>query len=889
MRGLWEETPLAAVTLCVTLGIVSAGLVVRYSFAALAGATLLLLMAAYLCLQRDRLCGSLVLGLCSLCFCGLLLALARRDGYVRSDLRSLLSHASFPLEEILAFDGCVGEDARTRGDETVATIELRAIKKDDLWSRCRGAGILKIPAPDPKESSAQQTSLRCGDRVRGWATWHLPRNYRNPGSSDYAAAMQRRGISLVGRTKSSRLLEVIPDECASPWSRMIARVRNNVRQSIRLLTRDGSDREAAILASVVLGDYSSLDNRTREVFQNTGTYHVLVVSGLHVAWLAWVCIRFFQWIAIPRGAGRALSALVILCYTCVVGFQASISRCLWMFFLYLIGQSLFRRASPINILFASALVLLVVRPDWLQEAGFQLSFVCVLAICLLAVPLIDSRLRPVLEPLRRVGDETRLFLRQGRWHRLGRRMRCRGELLAEACADRWGRGPSIVLLASLRVLSGFAFLLCETVLVSVSVQIWLEIVLAFHFNRLSWIAPIANLVAVPASSLVLMAGMFLGLAANAPMLARPAAAAAGFVASFLLSSTSWISGIPFAWQRCPTPSPVWVITVLMVIFAWCFLRWRRFWIPGLFVAISLALLSWGRKPVRFDRLGDLCENSRPLRLTFLDVGEGDSIVIRFPDDRVWMVDSAGIHQSSTGEEDPGAFDIGEAVVSRYLWWEWIGRLDRVIISHPDTDHAGGIQTLLKNFPTAQLDYGEPRKDELLGRILEAARMRGVPVCMVGAGRKEIIAGVSVQVLSPAEGKTDRTTNENSVVLRLSYGDFAALLTGDLEKKGETELVAGPYRLQSPLLKVAHHGSRSATLDPFLERVSPRWAVISVGRNNPFGHPSPEVMFRLLRHRARPLSTLDQGAITFETDGRNYVISSHFGGLLERGILPPETQ
>ena len=142
----------------------------------------------------------------------------------------------------------------------------------------------------------------------------------------------------------------------------------------------------------------------------------------------------------------------------------------------------------------------------------------------------------------------------------------------------------------------------------------------------------------------------------------------------------------------------------------------------------------------------------------------------------------------------------------------------------------------------------------------------------------------MQILNPPANRSGRTTNENSVVLRLVFGDFSALLTGDLEKSGEAELLAESQNLHSLLLKVAHHGSRSATLDPFLEKVRPRWAILSVGRNNPFGHPSREVLLRLLRLGVRPLSTLDQGAITFETDGRHYIIESHVCGLLEKGTL-----
>ncbi len=877
-----------AVTICLALGIVLSRYVRGYSFALLAAASLLLICAAVLSLLRDRLRSALLLVLCSIVQCGLLLSLVRRDGYSQFDVRSLVSRSAFPLDESAGFDGCVIEETQKRGAETITTVALRAVRKNDQWLSCSGNGLLRMPAA-PEDGSIPQSLLQYGDRVRGWATWHVPRNYQNPGSSDHVANLQRHGISLIGRAKSPRLLEVVPQDCAPFWSRATLCVRNSLRDSLRTLTRTGKEREAAILASVVIGDYSDLDTGTREVFQNTGTYHVLVVSGLHVAWLAWVLIRLFQLLRVPRDTARIFSAAGIFFYTCIVGFQASISRCLWMFILYLIGQSLFRRASPTNILFASALILLAVRPDWLIDPGFQLSFLSVMAICLMSVPLSQSRLKPVLDPLRHAGDDERLFVRPDRWFRLGRSLRVRCELLVEACEDCWSRDVSNQLLWLSRSSAKLALLLGETVLVSASVQIWLEMVLAYHFNRLSWISPFANIIAVPASSLVLASGMVLGILGNVPGLAQPALVTAGYLASFLFSVNQWMSRIPGTWQRCPTPSLAWVISALLMVFAWCFLECRRLWIPCLLVAISLGVLSVGRNPVRLITEGGRKIHPSSLRLTFLDVGEGDSVIILFPNGRVWAVDAGGIRQAPSPDENSGTFDVGEAVVSRYLWHEWVTRLDRLVISHPDVDHAGGAQSLLKNFRMGGLDYGESASDAFLGRILDLARFRRVPARLLSAGMTEIAGGVVVQILNPPRDRAGQTTNENSVVMRLALGDFSALLTGDIEKSGEAELGAGAANLHSLLLKVAHHGSRSATLDPFLKRVRPRWALVSVGRSNPFGHPSRELMLRLLRHGVRPLLTLDQGAVSFETDGRRYIVESHVGGLLEQGTLPHEQE
>ena len=146
-------------------------------------------------------------------------------------------------------------------------------------------------------------------------------------------------------------------------------------------------------------------------------------------------------------------------------------------------------------------------------------------------------------------------------------------------------------------------------------------------------------------------------------------------------------------------------------------------------------------------------------------------------------------------------------------------------------------------------------------------------------------GVLVQVLHPPRDGAIRSSNDNCVVLRIDFGRFSALLTGDLERSGETEILSRWPHISGLLLKVAHHGSRSGTQDLFLDRARPSWALISAGRNNPFGHPTAEVVNRLLRHGIRPLLTVDQGAISLTTDGIGYLLHSYRGGLLEKGILP----
>jgi competence protein ComEC len=891
MPGRWGEAPFVALAASLGAGIAASAWIVQYSFAALALSVCALVCAASLALIRNRLSLCLCLGLGAIGLDGVLVAVSERDGYAQSDVRSLLSSGSLPLGSQVLLDGCALEDSSERGTETVTTVELHGLRRKDSWVPCVGQAQLRVAVPS--DELLPESVLVYGDRVRAWADCDIPRNFQNPGSVDRIGLLARRGIHLLARVKSPRLVEVLPHDCGTLWGRAVAFVRRSLHERLLRLKQEGSPQQAAVLSSLVLGDYADLSTETRTEFQNAGTFHVLVVSGLHVGTIAWVLIRLLRLMRVPPVASKLLAACGILFFTSLVGFQASITRALWMFTLYLIGQCLFRKASPVNTVLACAFLLLSAHPGWLHDSGFQLSFLSVTAIGLTGLPLIESLLRPALGPLRRAGDPERLSLHTGKWHSLGRRLRIRAEVLAEACADRFHAGIGRALLATFRMAAGLGFTIGSMMLISLSVQIWLEPVLAYYFNRLSWVAPAANLAVVPLSSLVLASGMTAGVVTSLTSRAWPVFRLAGFFSSVLQGVNRWFSDLPGAWQRCPTPPALWVIGGILIVFLWCFLRWRRLWIPCAFVGLEIACLSLpGSRILRQTGAALVPPACRsvfpakvlPLRLSFLDVGQGDSAVIQFPDARTWVVDAGGLRADSPQPEDASSFDTGEALVSRFLWSRWIVSLDRAVLTHPHDDHAGGMPAVLKNFPTSRLDYSDAGSEPLQERVLEAARMASVPAHAVAAGEECNVAGVNVRVVSPPGKGPFRSLNDSSVVLHFTFGRFSALLTGDLEGTGEAEVLSREHGVRSLLLKVGHHGSRNATLDPLLEHAQPRWAVISAGKRNPFQNPSPETIRRLLHHGVRPLLTMDQGAIFFETDGTNYVLKSYALGVLELGML-----
>jgi competence protein ComEC len=892
MQDRWGETPLVAVAVCLAAGIAVSAVLHQYIFSALAIAAGTFAAAAWLSLQDDRLGLCLALGLCALAGDGVLLGLAARDGLPPDNVHSLLARGKLSLGNPVLLEGCVVEDPTPRGPDLATTVDLRGMRIQDAWIQAGGKVQLRVAAPaDPQVKGAVFT---WGDRVRVWADCDIPRNFQNPGSADRVGLLARRGICLLGRVKAPQLVEVLPNDCGNPWGRAAASVRRSLRDRIHKLGEEGDTQRAAVLSSIVFGDYTNLSTETRTEFQETGTIHVLVVSGLHVGWIVWLLSRAFQLMRLPAGVARMLAACAILFYASLVGFQASISRALWMFGLYMIGQSIFRRASPVNTVFACAFLLLSAHPGWLLDAGFQLSFLSVTAIVLTGTAVIEGRLRPLLEPLRHAGNPDRLFLRTGGWHSLGRWLRFRAEVFAEDWADRYHASLEHILLRGSRAGAGFSLAIASMVAISLSVQAWIEPALAYYFNRLSWVAPVANLAVVPLASLVLVSGIAAEAATSVTLSAYPVFRIAGCCSALLRFVNNWFSELPGAWQRCPTPPLLWVITGITIVFLWCFHRWRRLWIPFGFVSMEIACLSLASLNLLPQGLIGWIPSARNapgmadaqlLRLSFLDVGQGDSIVIQFPDHRVWVIDAGGLGIVSPQDEDTNSFDTGEALVSRFLWSRWIARLDRVVLTHPHHDHAGGMPALLRNFRTGRLDYSDAGNEPGQARVLEAARSAAAPIHVVVAGEQTDVAGVAIRVLSPVGKDPFRSLNDGSVVLRLQFGRFSALLAGDLESSGEAEVLSRESQLRSLLLKVGHHGSRSATSDRFLERVQPRWAVISAGRRNPFHNPSPETMLRLLRHGARPLLTMDQGAVFMETDGINYMLRSYTLGVLEQGVLP----
>jgi competence protein ComEC len=335
---------------------------------------------------------------------------------------------------------------------------------------------------------------------------------------------------------------------------------------------------------------------------------------------------------------------------------------------------------------------------------------------------------------------------------------------------------------------------------------------------------------------------------------RWVASLAGWLLTASARIAEWHAQLEPSW-RVPDP-PAWLalaFSAALIVTVPC-LRHRIARWPALAALLALfALLLWQPWPARID--------PGLLELTAIDVGQGDSLLVVFPTGSTMLVDGGGL--LTYGRVRRTNFDIGEDVVSPYLWSRGIRRIDVAVATHAHQDHVGGLAALLANFRPRELWTGANPPPELI----ERAASLGVRAIERRAGPPFDFAGTRIEVLAPTQDYAAiKPGNNDSLAFRIAYRDRSFLLTGDLERPVEARLLAFGSLTHADVLKVGHHGSKTSTIQPFLDTVAPSMAVISAGYENSFGHPSAEVLDRLAARHTAILRTDLDGAATIRTDG-----------------------
>jgi competence protein ComEC len=696
-------------------------------------------------------------------------------------------------------------EARDTADpeRTRFVAEVTRLRLGETWVAATGQARLTVLGEMPE--------LAYGDEVRGTFRLRRPRAFDNPGGFDYPAYLATQGIFLEGWTREP--VETVPASRGSALMAFVFRLR-----ALLLRRLDGAmpPPEAGLLKATVLGDRSGLSPEMNQAFLDSGTYHILAISGLNVSLLAGALFGLFRLLrASPRWAALA-SALLVTLYAALAGGSASVVRAAVMADVYLLAVILDRRADLLNTLALSALALLWWNPRFLFDVGFQLTYLATLGI-VLALP------------------------------------RCEAALARHPRPIRWG---------------------LESVVITLAATVMTLPILATAFNRVALVGVLANLPIVPLSGLI----TGLGTAASAALLVTPAGLpwlnqVNAWLVDLLFALARWFAAWPWSTLRIYTPTPGMLLAYYGVVAAWIAggpavhpsapapgRAGRGRWCRWLAVACGLLLLTQVILRLHPPR------SASGVRLTLLDVGQGEAIFLRLPGERRMLVDAGGL--------PGGRFDVGARVVAPFLLHEWVGHLDVLVLTHAQEDHIGGAPAILRGFSVGEVWSPDvPSRSVTFLWIQEYLRHQRIPHRIVSADSPALRWGeAGVQVLHPLArptrtgwgGRAPRSRpNEPSLVLRVGIGDRALLLTGDIEREGEAVLLRRGEAIRAQVLKVPHHGSRSSSGTAFIQAVRPELALVSVGYGNRFRHPHPEVVARYRAAGVRLMRTDTDGAITVE--------------------------
>ena len=729
---------------------------------------------------------------------------------------------TFSQRQEMMVIGRIGSPPKRYPDKTRVAVTLEQYRVGDTMQPVSGALLLTI--------TSCQKEWPVGQRFIGRVAMRPVRNFNNPGAFDYRRYLADQGIWLLGTVRSDTQLIALGEPTSPLWGRMLGRILSDSRAFYDAwLPPD----RAALFRALVIGDDFALDEVTKEYLYAAGLGHLVAISGFNLALVAALVFFIFRGglAGMTSVAGRwgvsAVASLaafpVAVVYAVLTGMEVPVLRATLMLAVVTLSLLIQRPKDSLNFLAVAALLIIAVTPQDLVSASFQLSFVAVAAL--------------IWVPPR---------LPCPSWFR-------------EHQEQRWRKA---------------ALYLYQSVLITVVASVATAPLAIYYFHRFPLLGIPANLIVVPIVAFLVQPAGLLAL-----LLLPFSTEVAGFVLTMgalglevVLGLSSFIGNLSWA-TFWPGTIRLWQLILAYILLTTPLLRFSRSSLPawsraGLLVAGCLVLLIH-RIP--------LPSSLSHLRVTFLDVGQGNAAVLELPEGGAMLIDGGGF---------PGSpFDVGRNVVAPYLWHRRIHRLDVMILSHAHPDHFRGLAFIAAQFPVKEFWYPgllspEP---EFLG-LMDILAQRGIPVLDHRAlACPRPIQGLTVKVLHPLPD--DRAANETytyaehnklSLVLHLRYKQISFLFPGDIDREAEEQLLTLPGFESAQVLLVPHHGSRSSSTLSFLEKLRPEMAVFSVGFGNPFRFPSPQVLeqYRLLN--VRTYRTDLNGAITFVTDGEHLEVETFVG-------------
>ncbi len=732
---------------------------------------------------------------------------------------------------VLTVSGVVAAPVAHSPGRITMIVAVRSVETDGASRPASGRLRLTWRNPD--------TEVFRGDRVSVRARVRPPFGTRNPGGFDYGRYLRDHGIRAVATVKGPHRIRVRPPDAGDVGARIWRRIdrwRHRVRQAA-IATFDQPAR--GLFLGMIVGEQRDIPARVREDFMTTGTVHIISISGSHLGLLAVVSffgvrglarrlppsrLETLSCILTPKQLAVLVTIPLVVFYTLLSGSHVATVRSLIMLLLYLFAVWIGHERHILIALSLAALLTTLVDPRAIYDLSFQLSYVSVLAIA------------------------------------LGARWSGRDAGDAEGIRNAGGIGDADDADASLRLPVKLRHWARRYLVMTIAATLSTVPLVAYYFNQVAWMGLAANAIVVPLVGLVVVP---LGLGASLLVLLGglthlPASGVQQEVMHGLTAFIGAAASMPGARWHVASPSVLAMAGFYLCLFAAFFGRARVLrWVSAGLVALCLCWWVWSpRHPFEADAL----------RVTFLDVGQGDATVIELPDGQTALVDGGAAYER---------WDMGQMAVGPYLWDQGIRRLDHVIATHPQLDHIGGLPWIFNHFEIGRYwGNGVHRRKPFVRALERAGRDKGLVEHIAWAGRDLVDeGGCRIRSLNPPPAERGRMAgdadgadlNNLSVVLSVTCGAHSILLTADAEVDALERLTEHPLVQSATVVKIPHHGAKSSLNPRWIARLNATAAVVSAGQGNRYGHPAPAVVGAYRDRRMRVYRTDVDGAVLVVAD------------------------
>ncbi|MEE9189622.1 MAG: DNA internalization-related competence protein ComEC/Rec2 [Candidatus Neomarinimicrobiota bacterium] len=580
---------------------------------------------------------------------------------------------------------------------------------------------------------------------------------------------------------------------------MIGLIQKGIKNTFELILEH---EPSAMLSALILGDRNDLDPELINAFTISGVVHVLAVSGLHVGYVLIVLFIVVKIIRIPWGWNRYFIVAGLFIFVLISGSKPSVIRASTMAALYILAPVFNRKANPWNIISATGFLMLIANPLSLEDIGFQLSFTAVISIMFFH-RFITLKMPNVIQP--------------------------------SAISNRPVR------------------YLWSLFLVSISAQLGTLPLIAYHFHQINILAGFSNLIIVPLIGLFLALGFIIIFLGWFPLIGYSIGQTEWALYKIIYHVSNISAGIPWASVKLPEIGLQFIlyfIVVLGIIFVYMNSKRKELGLILFCLTVNIFIWNWAVE-------------KRGVDIVFLDVGQGDATIVRFPNGKSMLIDS--------GPANPW-YDTGEKVILPAAKYLGIKRFNWLVLSHPHNDHVGGAVSIIESIPVdTVIDTYSSFQSSTYKYLKSQITKKGISYKKVTAGETNSFGqNTFIQILAPdtSWSKHQLNVNNSSIVLKLFYGEKSFIFMGDLEQDGESELLRSEQYLKSDLIKVGHHGSITSSSKPLINAIQPDFAVISLGNKNKFGHPSTIILNRYREQNVNVFRTDEQGAAWFFSDGKN---------------------